>query len=83
MGYIKTCLLLSVLTLLFIFVGFAIAGESGALIAFVIAFMMNIFAYWNSDKIILKMYKAKQIDVNQNQKLYQNIKNLVEYALCQ
>ena len=80
MGYIKTCLLLSVLTFLFIFVGFAIAGESGAMIAFVIAFMMNIFAYWNSDKIILKMYKAKQIDTNKNQKLYQNIKKLVEYA---
>ena len=71
---------MSVLTFLFIFVGFAIAGESGALIAFVIAFVMNIFAYWNSDKIILKMYKAKQIDTNTNQKLYQNIKKLVEYA---
>ena len=57
MGYIKTFLLLSVLTFLFIFIGFAIAGESGALIAFLIAFMMNIFAYWNSDKIILKCIK--------------------------
>ena len=76
MGYIKTCLLLSVLTFLFIFVGFAIAGESGALIAFVIAFMMNIFAYWNSDKIILKMYKAKQIDTNTNQKALSKYKKI-------
>ena len=43
MGYIKTCLLLSVLTFLFIFVGFSIAGESGALIAFVIAFIDEYF----------------------------------------
>jgi len=62
MGIARTFILISGLIALFTFIGFAIGGESGAIMAFGIAFLMNFFAYFNSDKIVLKMYKAKEAD---------------------
>ncbi|NKB56219.1 MAG: zinc metalloprotease HtpX [Alphaproteobacteria bacterium] len=62
MNYARTALLLAGLTGLFLAVGYMIAGEGGMLIALAIAFGMNIFAYWNSDKMVLRMYGAQQVD---------------------
>jgi heat shock protein HtpX len=61
MSTLRTGLLLAVMTALFLAVGFAIAGEGGALIAFVIALAMNGFAYWNSDKMVLRMHNAREV----------------------
>jgi len=55
MNYLKTAILLAGLTALFMGVGYLIGGQSGALIALVIAAGMNIFSYWNSDKMVLSM----------------------------
>ncbi|MDO9125164.1 MAG: zinc metalloprotease HtpX [Deltaproteobacteria bacterium] len=61
MNYFKTFLLMLVLTGLFIIVGSVIGGKTGAVYAFIFAALMNFFAYWFSDKIVLKMYGAHQV----------------------
>jgi heat shock protein HtpX len=61
MNHFKTFLLMLVLTGLFILVGTAIGGKNGAIYAFVFAALMNFFAYWFSDKIVLRMYGAKEV----------------------
>ncbi|MDX1485154.1 MAG: zinc metalloprotease HtpX [Alphaproteobacteria bacterium] len=62
MGYFRTALLLAVITALFLGVGYLIGGAAGALIAFAIACALNLFAWWNSDKMVLRMYGAKEVD---------------------
>ena len=62
MGYGRTALLLAALTGLFLAVGYVAGGQSGILIAFGIALAMNLFAYWNADKIVLRMYRAQPAD---------------------
>jgi heat shock protein HtpX len=61
MNTLKTTFLLTCLTLLLVAMGSAIGGKSGAVIAFVIAGGMNFFSYWFSDKIVLKMYGAREV----------------------
>jgi heat shock protein HtpX len=62
MSYFKTAMLLAGLTALFMGVGYLLGGASGALIALVIAAATNLFAYWNSDRMVLSMYGAHEID---------------------
>ena len=62
MNTLKTGMLLAAMTALFMGLGFLIGGPKGAMIAFVVAAAMNLFAYWNSDKMVLRMYKARQVD---------------------
>ena len=62
MNWAKTALLLAVLTGLFVAIGGVIGGTNGMLIAFVVAAGMNAFAYWNSDKMVLRMYGAQPVD---------------------
>jgi heat shock protein HtpX len=62
MNWAKTALLLAVLTGLFVAIGGVIGGSSGMIIAFFVATAMNAFAYWNSDKMVLRMYGARPVD---------------------
>jgi heat shock protein HtpX len=62
MSYFKTAILLAGLTALFMGVGYLIGGASGALIALVIAAATNLLAYWNSDRMVLSMYGAQEVD---------------------
>jgi heat shock protein HtpX len=62
MNYLRTAILLAGLTALFMGVGFLIGGQSGALIALVIAAAMNLFSYWNADKMVLSMHGAQEVD---------------------
>ena len=64
MSYLKTAILLAGLTGLFMGVGYLIGGAGGALVALVIAAVMNLFAYWNSDRMVLSMYGAHEVDRN-------------------
>lgn len=59
---LRTGVLLAAMTALFLGIGYLIGGAGGAAIAFVIALGMNAFAYWNSDKMVLRMYGARQVD---------------------
>ena len=60
MNYFKTAILLAGLTALFMGVGYLIGGQTGALIALVVAAGMNVFSLWNSDKMVLSMHGAQQ-----------------------
>ncbi|MGE0651678.1 MAG: zinc metalloprotease HtpX [Alphaproteobacteria bacterium] len=62
MGYVRTAILLAGITALFLAVGYMVGGEAGMLIAFAIAAAMNLFAYWNSDRMVLSMYNAREVD---------------------
>lgn len=77
---IKTVVLLGVLTGLLLFVGQLVGGASGLTIAFIFAIIMNIGSYWFSDKIVLKMYRAKQINESENPRLYNIVKEVIEKA---
>src|SRR5437762_1918044 len=61
MNMTKTILLMAGLTVLLIFVGGALAGRQGLIIAFILSMGMNMFSYWFSDKIVLRMYGAKEV----------------------
>jgi heat shock protein HtpX len=62
MNYFRTAVLLAGLTALFMGVGYLIGGASGALVALVIAAATNLFAYWNSDRMVLSIYGAHEVD---------------------
>lgn len=62
MNTTKTAILLAGMTGLFLAAGFLIGGEAGLAIAFVLAAGMNLFAYWNSDKLVLRLYGAREVD---------------------
>ena len=62
MNLTKTAILLAAMTAMFAMLGLLIGGPGGALIAFAIACAMNLFAYWNSDKLVLRMYGARPVD---------------------
>ncbi len=80
MNQFKTFLLMLVLTGIFILVGTAIGGRSGAIYAFIFAALMNFFAYWFSDKIVLRMYGARQVTQGEVPELYQMVGELVNKA---
>ena len=61
MNTFKTFLLMAVLTILFVLVG-SVWGKSGMITALVLAAGMNFFSYWFSDKIVLRMYNAQEVD---------------------
>jgi heat shock protein HtpX len=62
MNYFRTAILLAGLTALFMGVGFLIGGQTGAMIALVVAAVMNLFSYWNSDRMVLSMHGAQEVD---------------------
>jgi heat shock protein HtpX len=61
-NHLRTYLLLAVLTALFMTVGAVLGGTTGMAAAFAIAVAMNLFSYWNADKIVLGMYRAQPVD---------------------
>ncbi len=80
MNHFKTFLLMLVLTAIFILVGSAIGGKTGALYAFVFAALMNFFTYWFSDKIVLKMYGARQVTQEEAPELHRIVSDLTNKA---
>ena len=80
MNHFKTFLLMLVLTGIFILVGTAIGGRSGAIYAFFFAGLMNFVMYWFSDKIVLRMYRAKEVSQGEAPELYQIVGELVNKA---
>ncbi len=80
MNYLRTAILLAGLTALFLGAGFLIAGEAGLLFALVLALAMNVFAYWNSDKVVLRMYGAREVDERSAPSLVRIVRQLAETA---
>ena len=80
MNWTKTALLLAFMTGLFVAVGSLIGGSTGMVIAFLIAVCMNAFAYWNSDKMVLRMYGAQEIGEREDPELFGMVRELARRA---
>ena len=80
MGYFRTAILLAALTALFMGIGYLVGGQSGMVIAFLIAAATNVFAYWRSDKMVLSMYGARELDERAAPELYGLVRQLAGAA---
>lgn len=80
MNYFRTALLLAAMTALFMGIGFMIGGQSGMMIALVVAAAMNLFSYWNSDKMVLRMHHAVEANEAQAPELFQMVRELAARA---
>jgi heat shock protein HtpX len=77
---LRTTVLLAALTALFLVIGGAIGGNQGLFIAFVFALLMNFASYWFSDKIVLSMYGAREVSLNEAPDLYRLVQRLAQRA---
>jgi len=80
MNNIKTLVLLMTLTLILVWAGGAMGGKQGMTIALIFALAMNFFAYWFSDKIVLKMYRAREVRESEAPDLYNIVRMLSQKA---
>ena len=80
MNYFRTAILLAGMTALFMGVGYMIGGQGGMMIALVVAAGMNIFSYWNSDRMVLSMYGAREVDAASAPDFYHMVAELAQRA---
>jgi heat shock protein HtpX len=80
MSTLKTSILLAGLTALFLGIGYLLGGQTGMLIAFLFAAGTNLFAYWNGDKMVLRMQGARQIDRRTAPEFYDLVAELAQRA---
>lgn len=80
MNAFKTAILLTLMMVLFMAIGHALGGMQGMYIMFIISLGMNFFSYWYSDKMVLKMYGAQQVDENSAPELVRMVANLAKKA---
>ena len=80
MSYFRTAILLAAMTALFMGIGFMIGGQGGMIIASLVAAGMNLFAWWNSDKMVLRMYGAREVDERSAPELYRMTRELAAAA---
>lgn len=76
MNMMRTAMLLAFMTALFMGVGYLIGGQTGMLIAFVVAAGMNFFSYWNSDRMVLSAYHAQEVDESTAPEFYRMVRDL-------
>ena len=80
MNYAKTAILLAAMTGLFLAIGYVLGGGAGAVIAFVIALGMNGYAFWNSDKLALRMHNAEPVTRSSAPDLFDMVEELSRNA---
>jgi len=80
MNTMKTFLLMGLLTVLLVVIGRLIGGQNGMMLAFLFALVMNFGSYWFSDKIVLRMYGAQEIQQSDNPALFQMVGELAGRA---
>ncbi|MGI3128331.1 zinc metalloprotease HtpX [Nitratireductor sp. PBL-C9] len=80
MNTIRTAMLLAFMTALFMGVGYLIGGSGGMMIAFLFAAGMNLFSYWSSDKMVLKMHHAVEVDERNAPEYYAIVRDLAARA---
>ncbi|ASY70930.1 zinc metalloprotease HtpX [Sinorhizobium fredii] len=80
MNLVRTAMLLAFMTVLFMAVGYVIGGRGGMMIALVLAAGMNFFSYWNSDRMVLRMYRAQEVDERSAPEYYGIVRDLAQNA---
>ena len=80
MAYTRTAILLAGMTALFLAAGYLVGGQGDALIALAVACGMNLLAWWNSDKMVLSMYGARQVDRAAAPTFYATVEQLAANA---
>ena len=76
----KTAILMAAITALFMALGSVLGGQQGMMIALLVALGMNFFSYWFSDKMVLKMYNAQEVDENSAPQFYRMVRELAQRA---
>jgi heat shock protein HtpX len=76
----RTAMLMAAMTALFVGIGYLLGGEAGLLIAFAVAALMNVFAYWNSDKMVLRMHNAREVNAQTAPQFYGLVQTLSNRA---
>ncbi|NBT06233.1 MAG: zinc metalloprotease HtpX, partial [Betaproteobacteria bacterium] len=79
-NWMKTGLLMAAIVALFGAVGAALGGAQGMLLALLIGGAMNLFAYWNSDQIVLRMYNAREVDARSEPRFHRMVAELAQRA---
>jgi heat shock protein HtpX len=80
MQSLKVAFMMIGLMVLFMSLGYLFAGQNGLILAFVLASVMNFVTYWFSDKMILRMYRAREVTENDHPRLYRTVKRLAQQA---
>lgn len=80
MNMMRTAMLLAAMTALFMGVGYMIGGSGGMAIALIFAAGMNLFSYWNADKMVLRMHRAVEVDERRAPEYYGIVRNLAARA---
>ena len=80
MNAVRTAVLLAAITGLFLLIGFLLGGPTGLIIAFVMAGLMNFFAYWSSDKLALRMAGAKEVSMQEQPRLHSIVEEVAAQA---
>ena len=75
-NWVKTAMLMAAITALFIVIGGMIGGQRGMMLALLIALGMNFFSYWFSDKMVLRMYNAQEVDETSAPQFYRMVREL-------
>ncbi|MCP1469961.1 heat shock protein HtpX [Sphingobium sp. OAS761] len=80
MNGIKTTMLLAALTALFMALGYTLGGGGGAIVALLVAAGMNLFTFWNADRIVLSMHNARQVDARSAPEFHRLVQDLSQRA---
>jgi heat shock protein HtpX len=81
MNGLKVTIMMLGLMILFMWVGFLVGGQTGMMLAFAVATVMNFVTYWYSDKMVLKMYRAREVSENDHPRLYRTVKRVATQAM--
>nr|WP_297352869.1 zinc metalloprotease HtpX [uncultured Caldimonas sp.] len=77
---LKTAVLMAAITGLFMAIGSLLGGQQGMMLALILALGMNFFSYWFSDKLVLKMYNAREVDETTAPQFYRMVRELAQRA---
>ncbi|OQS38999.1 zinc metalloprotease HtpX [Chromobacterium haemolyticum] len=79
-NWFKTTLLMAAILALFAVIGGMIGGKSGMILALLFGGAMNVFAWWNSDQMVLRMYNAQEVDAQSAPEFYGMVSELAQRA---
>ena len=80
MNTLKTAFLMTLMTVLLLLVGSFLGGQQGMILAFMFSLLLNLGSYWFSDKIVLMMYKAKQVSEAESPRLFSLVSRIASQA---